>query len=30
MKQAEVELDYFAKDFLNLAVKSSPKASGDK
>jgi len=29
MKQAEAELDYFATDFLNLAVKSSLKTNGD-
>jgi len=30
MKLAEAELDYFATDFLNLAVKSSLKPNGDK
>jgi len=30
MKQCEAELDYFATDFLNLAVKSSLKTNGDK
>ena len=29
MKQSEAELDYFATDFLNLAVKSSLKTNGD-
>jgi biopolymer transport protein ExbB len=30
MKQAESDLDYFATDFLNLAVKAGLKTSGDK
>ena len=30
MKLSEAELDYFATDFLNLAVKSSLKTNGDK
>jgi len=30
MKQCEAELDYFATDFLNLAVKSSLKTNEDK
>jgi biopolymer transport protein ExbB len=30
MKQSEAELDYFATDFLNLAVKASLKTNEDK